>query len=44
MNHVRQASKWCIYTGDCLHAHAKYSPYALPVKQITFRARIGLRR
>jgi hypothetical protein len=30
--------KRCAHTGDWLHAHAKYSPYALPVKEVTFRA------
>ena len=38
LNHVRHMSKQCVYTVDWLHAHAKYSPDALPVKQITFRA------
>jgi len=39
LNHVRHTSEQCIYTTDWLHAHAKYSSDALPVKQITFPAR-----
>jgi hypothetical protein len=35
--HVLNMSERCVYTGDWLHAHAKYSPCGLPVKQITFR-------
>jgi len=37
-DHVSRTSEQCVYTADWLHAHAKYSPYALPVKQIAFRA------
>src|SRR6266481_1719435 len=38
LNHVPHTSERCVYTPEWLHAHAKYSPYALPVKQIAFRA------
>jgi len=38
LNHVRHMSERCIYTVYWLHAQAKYSSYALPVKEITFRA------
>jgi len=39
LKHVRHMPKRCIYAVDWLHAHAKYSSYALPVKEIAFRAR-----
>jgi len=38
LNHVPHTSERGVYTADWLHAHAKYSAYALPVKQIAFRA------
>ena len=38
LNHIPHTPELCLYTADWLHAHAKYSPYALPVKQIAFCA------
>jgi hypothetical protein len=38
LNYTRHAPEQCVYTVDWLHAHAKYSSDALPVKQIAFRA------
>ena len=40
LNHIRQTSELCVYTADLLHAHAKYSPYVLPVKEIAFCAHV----
>ena len=38
LNHIRHAPEQFVYTVDWLHAHAKYSSDALPVKEIAFRA------
>ena len=38
LSHVRHTPERCVYKAEWLHAHAKYSSYALPVKQIAFRA------
>jgi len=38
LSHARHTSEPCVCIGDWLHAHAKYSSDALPVKQIAFRA------
>ena len=34
LSHVRHTSERCVCTADWLHARVKYSPDALPVKQI----------